>query len=76
MIAEKKAALPAAERIALDTPAAQRTAKQNQLAMQAEEAIRVGHDEVTRENAGRAGKTRGRQKTRQRGMAREQCRPK
>jgi hypothetical protein len=51
LIAKKKS-LPDAERIALDTPAAQRTAKQNQLAVQAEEAIRVGHDEVARRMPG------------------------
>ena len=37
---------------ALDTPAVQRTAKQNELAAQAEEAIKVGHDEVARRMPG------------------------
>ena len=52
IIAEKKAALPSAERIALDTPDAQRTEKQRQLAFQAAEAIGVGHDEVARRITG------------------------
>ena len=52
MIAEKKAALTAAQRLALDTPAAQRTAKQNQLAGEAGEAIKVAHDEVARRISG------------------------
>jgi hypothetical protein len=52
MIAEKKAALPAAQRLALDTPPAQRTAEQNRLVLEAEDAIRVGHDEVARRVSG------------------------
>ena len=52
MIAEKRAALTAAQRHALDTPAAQRTAKQNELAGQAAEAIKVTHDEVARRISG------------------------
>jgi hypothetical protein len=49
---ERKKALPAAQRLALDTPPAQRTPKQAQLAFQAEEAIRVAHDEVARRISG------------------------
>ena len=52
IIAEKKAALPSAQRIALDTPETERTEKQRQLAFQAAEAIGVGHDEVARRITG------------------------
>jgi hypothetical protein len=52
IIAEKKASLPAAQRLALAVPAAERKGKQIQLAFQAEEAIRVGHDEVARRISG------------------------
>ena len=52
MIAEKRDALTPAQRLALDTPEAQRTAKQNQLASQAGEAISVTHDEVARRISG------------------------
>jgi hypothetical protein len=48
IIAEKKKALPPAQRLALDAPAAERKGKQFELAAQAEEAIRVTHDEVAR----------------------------
>jgi hypothetical protein len=52
IVAEKKAALPAAQRIALDTPEKERTDKQRQLAFQAAEAIGVAHDEVARRITG------------------------
>ena len=48
MIAEKKANLPPSQRQALDTLPEKRTGKQISLAAQAEEAIRVAHDEVAR----------------------------
>ena len=48
MIADKKANLTASQRQALDTPPEKRTGKQAELAAQAEEAIRVTHDEVAR----------------------------
>jgi hypothetical protein len=48
IIAEKKAALPPAQRLALDTPAAERNGTQFKLAAEAAEAIRVTHDEIAR----------------------------
>ena len=49
---EAKAALTAAQREALDTPVAKRTGKQFELAAQAEEAIKVTHNEVARQDHG------------------------
>jgi hypothetical protein len=48
MIAEKRAGLTAAQRLALDTPLEQRSLKQHELAALATDAIRVTHDELAR----------------------------
>jgi hypothetical protein len=48
IVSEKRAALTAAQRAALDTPAAKRTGKQFELAEQAEQSIQVTHNEVAR----------------------------
>ena len=51
IIAEKRAALSEKQREALDTPPAKRAGKQFDLAAQAEEAVKVTHDEVAKKIA-------------------------
>ncbi len=48
IVAEKRTALTKSQREALDTPAEKRTGKQFELALQAQEAIQVTHNEVAR----------------------------
>ena len=51
VVAEKRAALSEKQREALDTPPAKRAGKQFELAAQAEEAVKVTHDEVAKKIA-------------------------
>jgi hypothetical protein len=65
IIAEKRAALTDAQRKALDIPADKRSGKDHELAMQAEQAVWVAHDEVARRLTGQKLKEKGLQLARE-----------